>query len=69
MSYSLPEGKAGIIDEYISKGWSLIAAKIKLDKPVASEEVSPSSTKDTEAQAKAREAIRKSFPTASCTLC
>ena len=57
--YSLPEGKAGIIDEYIRKDWYFIAAKIKLDKPVASQEVSPASTKDTEAQAKAREAIRK----------
>ncbi len=29
--YSLPEGKSGIVDEYIRRGWHFVAAKISLE--------------------------------------
>ena len=56
--YSIPEGKAGIVDEYIRKGWYFIAAKIELNRGAAFKMVSSASPKDIAAPAKARNVIQ-----------
>ena len=61
--YSIPEGKAGIIDEYIRKGWYFVAAKIDLSKPVAFKGVSTTAPKDTDSPARVRKAIQKQLST------
>jgi HEAT repeat protein len=57
--YSLPEGKAGIIDEYIRKGWYFIAVKINLAKPASAKKAAASSGKGTKRPAQTRQAIQK----------
>ena len=57
--YAIPQEKAGIIDEYIRKGWYFIAAKINLDKPVALQRASGTTSKNTSPSAKQRKAIKK----------
>jgi hypothetical protein len=57
--YSIPEGKAGIIDEYIRNGWYFIAAKISPDKPAAFHSVSITATNATEPPVKARRQTQK----------
>ena len=53
--YSIPEGKAGIVDEYIRRRWYFVATRIQLNKGV--ETVSGATSKDSEASARARNAI------------
>ena len=57
--YSIPEGKAGIIDEYIRKGWYFVAVKIDLAKPASAKKAAGSSAKSTKRPAQARQAIQK----------
>ena len=57
--YSIPEGKAGIINEYIRKGWYFIAAKIDLDQAVSFQRVSGAALKDADASARTRRSIQK----------
>ena len=57
--YSIPEGKAGIIDEYVHKGWYFIAAKIDLDQAVSFQRVSGAALKDADASARTRRSIEK----------
>jgi hypothetical protein len=57
--YSIPEGKAAIIDEYIRKGWYFVAAKIDLSKPVAFTGVSTTAPKDADSPAHVRDTIQK----------
>jgi HEAT repeat protein len=61
--YSIPEGKAEIIDEYILKGWYFVAAKIDLSKPVAFTGASKTAPKDTDSPARVRDAIQKKLST------
>lgn len=57
--YSIPEGKAGIIDEYIQKHWFFVAAKIQLDRGVAFKLVSTTAPKDVVMPERARKVIEK----------
>jgi hypothetical protein len=57
--FSIPEGKAGIIDEYIRKSWYFIAAKINVGKAVSLQRVSGTTPKDTEALPRTRNTIQK----------
>ncbi len=57
--YSLPEGKADIVDEYIRKGWYFVAARIQLRNEVAFKTVTASSPKDTEAPDRARKILQR----------
>jgi HEAT repeat protein len=57
--YSVPEGKPGIIDEYIRKGWYFIAARISPDQPATFHSVSITETNDTEPPVKARRQTQK----------
>jgi HEAT repeat protein len=54
--YSLPEGKSDIVDDYISRDWYFIAAKIDLKKGVGFKAVTGGSPKDS--QANTRKAIK-----------
>ena len=56
--YSIPEGKSEIVDEYIRRGWCFIAAKIQLNKGVSFKTASGAGSKDSEASARARKALR-----------
>ena len=57
--YSIPEGKAGIIDEYIQKNWYFVAANIQLDRNVAFKLVSATAPKDTTMPETARKVIEQ----------
>jgi hypothetical protein len=57
--YSVPQGKAAIIDEYIRKDWYFIAAKIDLRRPVGLQKVSGAAPRNTSLPPQARKAIRK----------
>ena len=57
--YSIPEGKAAIIEDYIRKNWYFVAAKIDLSKPVAFTRVSTTAPKDTDSPARVRATIQK----------
>src|SRR5439155_11343282 len=57
--YSIPQEKAGIVDEYIRKRWYFIAAKIQLDKDVALSLVSSASPKDTASPSRAQNLIQR----------
>jgi hypothetical protein len=52
--YSVPLGKAGVVDEYIRQGWYFIAAKINLGKPVGVQRAADSSKKSTKRPAQSR---------------
>jgi HEAT repeat protein len=57
--YSIPAGKAGIIDDYIRKGWYFVAAKISLSEPVAAGRSPGAAAKKTKSTAHPRKAIQK----------
>jgi hypothetical protein len=57
--YSIPKAKAGIIDEYIRKGWYFVAAKISLSEPGTSTKSPTAATQGTNATARPRKAIQK----------
>jgi HEAT repeat protein len=57
--YSIPEGKAEIIEEYIRERWFFVAAKIHLNKGIAFKTVSSASPKDSDATGKARKIRQK----------
>ena len=57
--YSFPGGKAGIIDEYVRKGWYFIAAKIDLGKAVSFQRASGATPKSAGPAAQSRKAIQK----------
>ncbi len=56
--YSFPEGKSELVEEYTSRGWYFVAAKIELNKGLGFRNVSATSPKDREGAAKARERIQ-----------
>ena len=76
--YSIPEGKGGVIDEYVRKGWYFVAAKIELDKGGAFKLVSSTSPRKPGMPATARKVLQRqlssgelhplliSFDTAQC---
>ena len=57
--YSIPAGKAGIVDEYAREGWYFIAAKIDLRKSASVAGVPVPAPKDSALAARARSAIQK----------
>lgn len=57
--YSLPDGKAVIVDDYIRKGWYFVAAKIQLEKPVAVNIVAGSSPKQSKLSSREQKAVRR----------
>jgi HEAT repeat protein len=61
--YSIPPGKAGIVDEYMRKGWYFVATKIALKKPGAFAGAPVTAPKDTGAPAHLRKAIQKQLST------
>jgi len=56
--YSIPEGKSGIIDEYIRRGWYFIAARIQLNKDVSFKSVAGTGPTVPPASARARKVIQ-----------
>jgi hypothetical protein len=56
--YAIPQEKAGIIDEYIRKGWYFIAAKIQLDQAVDFKMASSNGPTSPGAPAKARKTLQ-----------
>ncbi len=61
--YSVPEGKTGIIDEYVHKGWYFVAAKIDLGRPVGFRKVSSAGSQNKTGLSPRRRAIRKQLST------
>ena len=57
--YSIPEGKAGIIDEYIRKGWYLVSCKDRPGQAGQRQEGGGQQRKRHETARTARQAIRK----------
>ena len=57
--YSIPQGKAEVIEEYVRKGWYFVAARIDLRKPVAFHSASTATTRTAGASTKTRQAIQK----------
>ena len=56
--YSFPEGKAKLVEEYTSRGWYFVAAKIELNKGLGFKSVSAASSRDLKSAAKARDRIQ-----------
>jgi HEAT repeat protein len=61
--YCIPPGKAGIVEEYVRKGWYFVAAKIALRKPGAFAGAPLTAPKDAGAPARLRKAIQKQLST------